>query len=482
MTIKAGSLSISEYAGFGDQTKVAGSTETKVASAVLTAGSAEGINVTSLTVGLDSNEYNAATSSNLILKDDAGNQLGTTKVTPSATNIFSVNFDIPASGSKIVDIYVTFSSNADSGPWTPTLAADGNGMVTNNSVTVSATGLQTTTLGTGSLSATTDASQPSSDIVIAGSSKQFMNAIKFSALYEDFEVQELTVVVDDTTNDPDNLGKIYLEYPTASGTGQAEGYMAGGSITFTGLNFFVPRDDSATLKIYSDLTTILSGADSGDEFSLDFDVSATYKHVGLGSGTVETTGTNVSSSDVQGNDMVLRKTRPTFANVALPASAPTDGNSNVISKFTVTADAAEDVSLYQLTWDISTSGLTVTSPALYDNADGLVVTASSTTVTASQITISFSSEEVIPAGSSKTYYLKATVSGAGTTGDSIATNLATPYGTTTTGTAAALEGGGNVEIIWSDNSATSHSLTSSDWANAEYVKTLPSDSQTLVRP
>jgi len=482
LTIKAGSLTISSYAGFGNQTKVAGATETKVASAVLTSGSAEGVTVTSLTVALDAAEYNAATSSNLMIKDEAGNLLATEKVVPSATNIFPVNISIPASGSKIVDIYVSFTSNADAGTWQPTLAADGNGMVTSNAVTYAATALQTTTLGTGSLSATDDASQPVSNIILAGTSKQFMNAVKFSALYEDFEVQELTVLVNSITGTAtDDVGKIYLEYPTETGTGTAEGYMSSGSVTFTGLNFFVPRDDKAVLKMYADVPTILAGADSGDEFSLDLDMtSSTYKHVGLGSGTVVTTPGSVASADITGNGMVVRKTRPTFSLVSLPGSILANGTM-VLSKFTVTADAAEDVSLYQLKWDVSTTGVTVASPVLYDAADNSQVTASGTPSlgTGTTITMEFAAEEVISAGSSKTFYLSVTASGSDGTGDSIITRLTTPYSSSTLTDPAYSAVANGALIIWSDNSAASHSLTSDDWGNAEYVKTLPSDYQTL---
>ncbi len=476
LTIAAGSLSMAEYSGFGDQTKVAGSSEVKVASAVLTAGSAEGVNVTSLTVALDASEYAAATSSNLLLKDDAGNQIGTTKVVPSATNIFSVNIDVPASGSKIIDVFVSFTSSANAGTWEPTLAADGNGMITSNSITVGATGLQTTTLGTGSLTATDDASQPNADIILAGASKQFMHAVKFSALYEDYEVQELTVLASTTIGtSAENVGKIYLEYPTASGTGTAEGYMAGGTITFTGLNMFVEADESAVLKIYSDLITITSGANSGDEFSLDLDVSATYKHVGLGSGTVVTTGTSVSATDVQGNGMVLRKTRPTFSLVDI--SGVLANGTMTLSKFTVTADAAEDVSLYELTWDISTTGVTVASPVLRDAADNSEVLGTPTINAAgTQITFVLTAEEVISAGASKTFYLEATTSGSNGD-DSIITRLTTPY--TTTVTAAASTAASSAFIVWSDNSANSHTLLTSDWANAEFVKTLPTSYQTL---
>jgi len=488
LAVSAGSLTVSEYTGYGDQNMVAGTTGAKVASAVFQAGSSEGVNVTSITVYLSSDEY--ASTTNLMLMK-GGVQLGTTKVTPTATNIFSVNFDIPASGSAVVDIYADFKSGSNAGPWTSGVGAEGNGLVTSNAVTggLTSTGdnMQTMTLATGSLAFTSAASKPVSDIVVAGSSKVLLNAVKFSALYEAFEVQEVTVST--TAGMLDSFGKVYLEYPTMSGTGTAEGYLVSNTVTFTGLSMYVPKDDDAVLNIYADINTITGGADSGDEGDLTLAVnnSQTFKAVGKGSGTVDSnpddsSGLVQSQVDVAGNDMVVRKTRPTVTLATLPTTTLSNGT-KTISKFTVTADAAEDVSLYELEWEFATSGavMTLSSAQLYDNANpGTALTASGTPAfthtSGGTIKYQLNSEQVITAGSSKTYFL--TVSLTGSDGDdSLLTRLATPYTTTVTGTAydAAVSG----TFVWSDNSASSHSYTSSDWANAEFVKTLPSDYQTL---
>jgi len=306
-------------------------------------------------------------------------------------------------------------------------------------------------------------------------------------LYEDFEVQEVTVST--TAAMQDDFGTIYLDYPTKTGTGTAVGNIVSNTVTFTGLNMFVPKDGSAVMDVSADIVTITAAADSGDEGDLTLAVnnSQTFRAVGLGSGSVDTnpddsSGVVQSQNDVAGNDMVVRKTRPTVTLASLPTATLTNGTKTV-SKFTVSADAAEDVSLYEIEWDFSTSGavMTLSSAQLYDNANpSTVLTASGTPAfthnNGGTIKYQLASEEVIPAGTSKTYFLNVTVNGSNGS-DSLLTRLRSPY--TTTVTTNAYDAAVNATFVWSDNSASGHSYTTSDWGNAQYVKTLPSDYQTL---
>lgn len=477
LNVSAGSLSIAKYAAYTDQTMVAGSNNVKVGSAVFTAGSAEGVNVTSITVDLSAAE--AGSSTNMYLMKD-GVQIGVTKPTLSTSNIFSVNFSIPASGSQIIDVYASLKSNAGQGTWNADISAEGIGLVTNNTVTAASQTLQNITIGTGALTAAADASKPDADIVLAGTSKVLMNAIKFTAQYEDFEVQEMTFTADNASgNFQQHVGAVTLEYPTqGGGTGTAVGYMSAGTVTFTGLTMFVARDNTAVLKVYIDVPSLSSGTISGGTGSINWDVSATYKHVGKGSGLTETTGTNVSASNINGNDMVVRKTRPTVTLVGLPTTVLGAGT-QVISKFTVAADAKGSVELSTLTWTTATSGsVTLSSPALYVSGNPTALSASSTAFTASGLKISLTTPEQIAAASSKTYELKATIGGTITTGDNVQTRLVTDSATQT-GTINALIG--SRLFIWSDMSAIPHSTDSADWASGLYVKTLPSDLQTLQK-
>lgn len=474
LTISAASLAVAKQASYTDQTFVAGTQMAKIGSAVVTAGSAEGVNVTSFTVS--STALMAASTTNMMLKEGT-TQLGTTRVNPGATNIFSVNLSVPASGSKVVDLYADVRSNAQAGDMYFGLSAEGVGLVTNNTVTAAEAVLQKISIGTGSLSAVADASRPDADIVLAGTTKQFMNAVKFTALYDDFQVQELTLIAD--AGIQPHTGMVTLEYPIQGGsTGTATGYMAGGTVTFTGLNFFVARDTSAVLKVYIDVPS-LSANVIGGTGGINWDVSATYKHVGLGSGTTVTNGSTVSAADIDGNDMVVRKTKPTVTLVSLPNTVLGAGT-QVISRFTVAADVKGSIELSTLTWTTATTGsTTLSAPALHVLNNSTALSASSTAFTASGLKISLTTPEQIAAGSSKTYELKATIGGTIATGDNVQTRLVTDAATATGSINTLL--GANRLFIWSDMASVPHSLTSVDWATGQYVKTLPSDIQTLQK-
>jgi len=477
LSVSAAALTAAKYAAYTDQTFVAGSVMAKVGSAVLTSGSAEGVNVTSVTVSTTA--LMAASTTNMMLKDGS-TQLGITKVNPGASNIFSVNLNIPASGSKVVDIYADIKSGAAAGDMYFGLSAEGVGLVTNNTVsTVAEAVLQKITVGSGGLTATVDASRPNADIVLAGTTGVLMNAVKFSAQYEDFQVQELRVVID--SNLQPHVNSVTLEYPTQNGTATAVGYPASGAVNFTGLTMFVPRDSSAVLKIYIDVPSLSSGTISGATGSVDFDVNAGYRHVGLGSGTTETTGTNVAATDITGNDMVVRKSRPTVTLVSLGTSTLNAGEQD-ISKFTISADAKGSIEIAKLHWDVATTTakLKATSPQLFESTDlGTVITASGTaTFTETALTYSIKNpvNHAIGAGQSKTFVLTGfVILDTGT--NTVSTRLKTPAATDTGLLNALLASDG---MLWSDLSASQHATTTADWATAQYVKTLPTSYQTLT--
>ena len=487
LTVKAGSLNISKYSAYGNQTYVAGTNNVKIGAFTIMAGASDSVTVDGITCTLDSTE--AGDIQNLKLMDGA-TQVGTTKVTPSVTNLFSVNFVLPAGGSKLFDLYADIKSSVTGTTIDCAMTATGVGS-TGNSVSASSVTLQTITFGSGTLTATLDPSSPKSDIILGGTTGVTMAKYKFTAVNDDFTVNKLTFITGSTT--ADNVAKVYLEYPTQSGTATAEGYIGdNASITFYNLGFFVPRDGSAVMTLKIDLPavgTYGSGADSGDAPRFDIDVSDIFEAV-YSSGTdtdMDSTAPVAIGSDVTSNAMVVRKTRPTFTMVALPNTTLANGSNKVISKFSITADAKGSVSIYSLAWDLALTGpanFDVTSPVLYDSTD-TALTASSTSISTSsgyiRIELDNSSTEqlVVGAGQTQTFSLKATIANSDGTGDSISTNLTSPYTTTTTGTAYGLRSA-TEWIVWSDNASSTQSDTAHNWANAQYVKTLPSDSQTMA--
>jgi hypothetical protein len=168
----------------------------------------------------------------------------------------------------------------------------------------------------------------------------------------------------------------------------------------------------------------------------------------------------------------VHKSEPTFAGQSYSSSAaPTSGSD--LFKFTVSADANAPVELYQLGFTTSTTTMTAAGWKLYDTANS----SNALNATAQQadgnglVKITPDNVISIPAGSSKTFVLKAgTISGWGS-GASISVKFATPTSTHAAGTTASSQAG-SYTYTWSDRSATSHGTGTSDWYNGELLKDL----------
>ena len=78
----------------------------------------------------------------------------------------------------------------------------------------------------------------------------------------------------------------------------------------------------------------------------------------------------------------------------------------------------------------------------------------------------------IGAGATKTYDLYGTVQGF-TTGSTLTISLASDSSATTSAASAAQVGSGN-NVVWSDRSATSHTVSTSDWTNGYLLKNFTS--------
>ncbi len=210
-----------------------------------------------------------------------------------------------------------------------------------------------------------------------------------------------------------------------------------------------------------------------------------------------------------GNSKLARRTKPTISIVALPTTTLVAGD-NVVLRFTVSADAADNVALKGLTALINNgTGGTLTEMATTDSsirrvgdasnrAGSSAFSAACTTTLVCTLKMVFASEEVVAAGTSRTYEVRVTAASAAA-GNSITAKLlgdSTLAGTRllTAGDAthAAIVGSTQSSFVWSDNSDTTSGdgnpahidtlgASSSDWANGLYVKVLPTDSQTLSK-
>ncbi|MFZ1075403.1 MAG: peptidoglycan-binding domain-containing protein [Minisyncoccia bacterium] len=493
-------LTATAYSGYGNQTVVPGSNNAKLGAFTLSTGSTEGVTVNTITLSLLAGA--AAELTNLTLKDDAtGNVLGTVQTTPSTSNSFSVNYDIPVSSTKVVDVYGNVLSNASVSPiqLTVTTATSGNGDVTGSPVSASQSTLQNITVGTGTLTVTRGAGDPTSNNVLAGASQVQVGEFNFASQNTSYTVQNLAILVPNGV--ASSVTNVTVSYKDVNGATQTATQALAinsanqfATATFTGLTDYVPANDSSNIDVYVGTPTVASGATSGAKINVSLDegntstaVDNTFRAINS-AGAAITTPTGGSGLTLASNGtFVVRKSIPTFANVATGNSVPSTGSP--LYKFTISADPAGAIEWTHLRFNVSTTSTTVTNAYLTDDSSGasLLDTGTYASTTATTITVDLPTNNntlakyaQVAAGATKTYDLYGTVSG-WPTGASLTISLAADTGTaqnnTATGTVAASP---TVGFVWSDRSSTnpSHSISSSDWTNGYLLKNFTSNATT----
>jgi len=157
--------------------------------------------------------------------------------------------------------------------------------------------------------------------------------------------------------------------------------------------------------------------------------------------------------------------------LALPDTTLNAGN-KVVSKFTVTADANGDVTLNSvvLTYSTTTNAGLATLAANSVKVNGVTKTASSTVANTGTgvgtITLALGTDEVISAGTTKTFEILATVSVSGSGSESITTKISEPA----TYLAADI-------FKWSDGA----SISVPTWSNGHRVPGLETNTQVISK-
>ncbi len=303
---------------------------------------------------------------------DGDTLLGSKSLTVGSSDV-SVTFDslswtISAGSDKTLTVKADISTtlaDADNVAIAIAGASDitaeyGNG--SNLSVTVSDGNTTPTVYQTlvtsGSLTMSQDADTPTSALVVAGTEGVVFTKVKFAATNEAFVIDKLSVLNDRYSSvGDDEFVSIVLEYTNSDGeTETASKGLSAGRADFTNLDIYVPKDDDTTVTVKANLNTVTNGADNGDYTSLKVATSSTFRATGQASGNVIS---GVSGSYVDGYDMYVYKSIPTFAFAAdTPSGTLTPSANTLLAKIAVTADAADDIT-FAKTNGTATSSLTV---------------------------------------------------------------------------------------------------------------------------
>jgi hypothetical protein len=562
MTIKVPSLETAVAANPSSASFVKGTSNVNAVGFVFTASTAQDIRVTDIALSAyiasssaDTMHLGSTTttsgatiyaSDNIVTVAlyDGTTQLGQTKSfnTSGAATFSGINWMIPKGTSKTLTVKYNLSNSAiatsimkialAAGSVTAT-DPDGNDVVDTsaptattkpnaalNADTAVTTGTAITVSAAGTIAvAAAGVTQDVNDarIVIAGTNGVTLGKIRFSATNEELKLSKVRINVASasssgsgggTANIADDVnalslwdGATLIAGPVSlTPSGSTEGYA-----DFTGMvaDFIIAKDGTKELTVKGDLNTIgasYAGADSGDEFAVWLDASNNFEVRGTSGSTLLTAP---SSGSYTGNYVVLRKSQPKVETVAT-TGAPATGT---IYRFKVTA-LGGDVAIKHITFvAATTTGVTLSSFTIAPTG-GTALSVGTPTLTqgTSQVTvdITFASEEVISAGTSKTYDLKANVVLTGQTSYSVTTyivntantavvtgDLASASASQTTlqdkdGTNDVGDDTNNADttpsFVWSDMSFNGHNDTASgtdDWTNGRYVRVIATDANTL---
>ncbi|MFZ2310925.1 MAG: hypothetical protein WAW11_05270 [Patescibacteria group bacterium] len=394
----------------------------------------------------------------------------------TGANFSSLNFTIAKDSTKNIEIKGAFDTSAAGGFQTlmTVNSQDSRGTSIVSGHTASTTMFNV--VEQGSLNVELGGNTPAAAILAAKSVEQEVAQFKFTAVNDDASLTELNVV--NTIISTTSISSTTTAVADADSRIAAIKLYDGATL----IDSFVPVSGAGKFTITNDKVKVLANQSKTLSIkvvlnNIDNDAAATGKDIHLGlttlkfkssNGTENTQGAN-GANGILANNFRIRKTVPTVALMALPTTVLTAGD-QVISKFTVTADANGDVTLDKIVLTATTSALaTITKLTVNDSikVNGAYKTASSTLdYTGGLFTVQFLNPEVISAGTTKTFEILANLAVSGANTESVTTKIVEDgsYGTT-----------GN--FIWSDGA----SVTSYTYSNGYRVPGLTTATQVLSK-
>lgn len=532
LTVGSGGITLAKYTSYTNQSIVAPVNNQKIGHFTLTANTTEDVNLSTIDIDFtDTGSFDASDDlTNLYVK--YGDKTTSTKATVTdSNNSWSMNYTLSAGSTINIEVYANIGANAGSST-SDTLRADIriDGTTTSSSTAVYGTddslttgsniAGQTITAASGTFSAVVAGGTPVAQVV-TGNQTITTAQFNWTAINESYTIKNVTVSLGSGVSAI--VEKAILKDGDTILQEQPFDELSATRATFTGVDVAVDANTTKTLTV-----DLVLGTPVADYSTSGLNVKTTlYSYKYADSQGSETTTT---ATDVNGNNIYVYRSIPTLAAGTITGSTLNNSQETYLYDFTVTADSNGDVALKQLKFNLAWSDagtsdtLQLASLRFYrdstdltdlvtiQDASGSSAKAGQTALTEadSSVIVTFATEEVIGAGESKTYKLKATPSGfhvagaSDTVSDSVSiyllddaahdtSNAYLNAGTTVTGitklyssAAAGNASAVNKNIIWSDYSAATHALypgsvgadSTNDWYDGNLLVDLPLTSVT----
>lgn len=466
VTISSGSLSVLKDTNYTNRSVVIPASAYKIADWNITNGNVEDVTLNTLTLtNTASGTFSHADLSDLYIK--YGSSQSSVKATPTASDAFSISYTLAKNATLPVEVYATINAGA---------ITTGDAITMNMAVTattasgqtadVAATpGQQVTGKTAGTITSSLDASSPVSAIV--DDSGQVTTLVsKVVSVDDTFTITDVTV----TVTDPSAVSSIELLYDGASlGTRPA----ATGT-TFGGLNLALGANATKLFTVRLNMAGVGSGAGATGG-AITTGISAMVAKSSNG------TTASVLTLPTNGNATYVYKAIPTINRVALSDTVLAPGT-KTIAKFSVSSGGSGTIGWKKMIFTVTTSSPSTTialtaASALWDGTQYVQLSSASTTA-GGTVTIIATNEQSI--SGTVNYELKATVTDTSAAPSSLSTSIARPT-TSFAASVAFASVGANSSFVWSDQSASGHSDTTTDWTGDFLVRNLPTDTWTLSK-
>ena len=470
ITLFSGSMTLVKRTSYAGELVNLPQANFKVGEWTLTAGSAEDINIHTLSLDIDEvsgTSFNESDITDLYLVYSSNTS--SVKSTALANdNDWSVSLPLEKNEVMTISLYANLGTNVTSGDSFKTdLSITGVGSDSGTTINSTDVDGQTISTATGTITATRAAGTPTAAI-FADNQSVLAVMYDFDTRYDAFTINKLVFAIP-------SVGVTSIQSVNIKdGSTTLYSLPASRTVTFDGISIPVAANDTKTLSVELELTAVgVAAGISGGAITTDFS---------SGRATPASTGVEaaIADSTASGNAMYVYKAIPTITKVT-DSDVQLRNEQETLLKFSIAATGG-DISWDQLFFDITKDADTVlASPIMYDVTGGgqtQVAGAFSdngalvATTTAAELTFNGTTETSV--SGTRTYELRATVTGANADGDYVATSLyndATYAAPTSTANVASVDS--DTAIIWSDISAISHTTITSDWSNDYLVNSLP---------
>lgn len=532
MTVKSGALAVAISATPAAQNVVAGAQGVEFARIQLNASnSGEDVRISSLALTENGSSNGTAGASSKLSSCqiyDGATALngGSNVVNPSttattspvtATFTFDNSMTIAKGTVKELSVKCNLATTADASStfqWGITSTQIGALSITgvNSGSTITATGSTNngqlmTVSSAGTVTASTDASSPSYVIAAANSTGVTLGVFKLRAANETVNLTRIGLMLTNTaSSSASDLVSVSLWANNVQiGTAIFTGSETNATSTLTS-SLTLTRDTDVTVTVKGDIAAMGTSqpATAGHLIAVDIDTASTNTQ---GTGTQSGSTVNASGSTAVSGVRIF-KSFPTISNDSSTLGSTGIGDGKLM-RFKVMANANGDVGISKFTFTVATTTATVTglnvyaftdssysSPVSGLRSDGAMLatdlagTAWGSSATAlefyAQTAAAASTTIQVPAGQTRYFEVRGSVSGA-TSGASIITALQgdasypSLAASTFMGTAAAIDGDTNDDVLWSPNTTGTAAVTDSQWTNGYGVSGLPSGGMTNTR-